>query len=297
MSAPDAPASRTARPAHATPPPSPPADLIGGSITCGCRLERGCSLRGRSRLEVTSPTPPPASPAASHGRWTRRSSWREAGGRGRGALLGVGDRTLPAQRAVLCRAESSCRALDLAAARCAFGAGGARTPCSLTTFAPRAALSPAGEVMDPHRCEGVATAPQNPWNRKNPRNLILRWVPELNEPRSEQSQLPKDTVRSGGLVMLTKPAGTVKEVCGECGRAAQAGSSPIPRAKRCCGEAGLTRPCRRRAGGRPWLRCVRRRAASPWPRPPRSCRVPSRCAHSRFAACRCGVRPRRPHWT
>ncbi len=45
-------------------------------------------------------------------------------------------------------------------------------------------------------------------------NLDLRWVPEVTGPRSRQSQLPKDTVRSGGLVPLTQPAGTVHTYVG-----------------------------------------------------------------------------------
>jgi hypothetical protein len=41
-------------------------------------------------------------------------------------------------------------------------------------------------------------------------NLEFKWVPEINRPRPEQRQLPRSILRSGGLVLLTKPAETVK---------------------------------------------------------------------------------------
>jgi len=41
-------------------------------------------------------------------------------------------------------------------------------------------------------------------------NRKFKWASELNGPRSKQSQLPKDILRSGGLVLLTKPAETVR---------------------------------------------------------------------------------------
>jgi hypothetical protein len=43
-------------------------------------------------------------------------------------------------------------------------------------------------------------------------NQKFKWVPELNRPRSAQSQLPKDNLRSGGLVLLTQPAVTVVHI-------------------------------------------------------------------------------------
>lgn len=47
-------------------------------------------------------------------------------------------------------------------------------------------------------------------------NQKFRWAPELRKPRSTQSQLPKDRLRSGGLVQFTQPAAAVYALCGAC---------------------------------------------------------------------------------